>query len=156
MASFRFVVSSGSRSFQLEKDQNECASLFGKKIGDSFSGDLIGLSGYELKIAGGSDTDGFPMRSDIDAMSRKRLIVAKSKGFSGTRKIRKKKVRPEGYRKRKSIRGNTVSNSIAQINCAVAKPGQKSLEELLGKPAKEEKQEQSAEKSSPAPPEKKE
>ncbi len=129
MPNFKFVISSGNRSWQVEKDQKECP-ISGKKIGESISADFLGLDGYELQITGGSDKDGFPMRKDIESFARKKIVVAEGVGFHPDAK---------GMRKRKIIRGNSVSEEIIQINCKVAKSGPKPLEEILG--VKEKKEE---------------
>ncbi len=123
MPNFKFVISQGNKSWQAEKDQKECP-VTGKKIGDAIPGDFLGLNGYELLINGGSDKDGFPMRKDIEGMVRKHIVVTEGKGF---------KTDVRGLRRRKTLRGNTISAEIVQINCTVAKAGEKSLEEVLGK-----------------------
>jgi len=139
---FKFVVSNGKNSWQVEKDEKD-APILGKKIGDTISGDIIGLSGYELQITGGSDKDGFPMRSDIEGIVRKQFLIKKGIGFSGIKrrpgkKVGKKKsyVKIEGLKKKKMLRGNTIGTDIAQINCKVSKAGPSSLETILGAPGK--------------------
>ncbi len=143
MAVFKFVISEKQKSYQVEKEQNLCP-VMGKKIGETFSADFLGMNGYELAITGGSDKDGFPMRKDIEGTGRKRLIVKKGIGFSGEKKIGKKHLKIEGMRKKKSLRGGIISADVTQINCKVTKPGEKPLEELLGK-KEEKKEEQPAE-----------
>jgi small subunit ribosomal protein S6e len=134
MMNFKFVISSANRSYQVEKDQKECPVL-GKKIGESFSGDFLGLEGYELIITGGSDRDGFPMRKDMDGVVKKRLILTDGIGFQAEK----------GLRKRKMVRGNTIGLDTVQINCNVTKQGQKPLAELLGKKEEKPKEENSEE-----------
>ena len=129
MATFKFVISDGKRSWQIEKDQKD-APILGKKLGENLDGSFLGLDGYELQITGGSDKDGFPMRNDIEGQMRKRFLITKGVGFHTD---------VEGLRKRKMLRGNLVGDDIAQINCKVVKQGEKPLEEILGKKeAKEE------------------
>ncbi|HIG97055.1 MAG TPA: 30S ribosomal protein S6e [Candidatus Aenigmarchaeota archaeon] len=129
MATFKFVISDGKRSWQIEKDQKD-APVLGKKLGEVLDGAFLGLDGYELQITGGSDKDGFPMRNDIEGQMRKRFLITKGVGFHTD---------VEGLRKRKMLRGNLVGDDIAQINCKVVKQGEKPLEEILGKKeAKEE------------------
>ena len=145
MAVFKFVISQGNKSYQIEKDQNDCIGLIGKKIGDKFSADILGLNGYELEIKGGSDKDGFPMRSDIEGIVRKRFLIKEGVGFKGMKRIKKKRKYIEGMRKRKMLHGNTISNTIVQINCKVIKEGAQKLDDILGKKeaaAKEEKKEE--------------
>ncbi len=138
MALFKFVVSSKEFSKQIEKDQNECP-VVGKKIGETVSGDFLGLEGYELEITGGHDKNGFCMHPDVDGSSRRQVLLTKGHGFSSRLKRKKKlgKTR-DGLRKRKTIVGNTVSNEIVQINCKVKKEGAKSLKDLFPKEEKAE------------------
>lgn len=124
MANFKLVISDPQtkKAYQKEIEQGP-SGLTGKKIGDMFSGDIMGLTGYELQITGGSDRDGFPMRRDVTGTVRKRILLAYGPGFHP---------RLKGQRKRKSIRGNTISPEIAQINAKITKHGAKPIEELLG------------------------
>lgn len=136
MATFKFVISENAKSYQVEKDQKD-APVFGKKIGDTISGDFLGLDGYELRISGGSDRDGFPMRADIEGTLRKKFLVTKGIGFSGKKKRKKGKYKIGGMRRRKTLRGNTVDQDISQINCKIVKAGATPLAKLLGKEEKE-------------------
>ncbi len=107
--------------------------LSGNKIGDKIQGDSIGLKGYELQITGGSDTAGFPMRSDIETTTRKRALLTSGAGIR--RKETKKK---NGIKIRKAVRGNTISNQIIQVNMKVVKYGSDEIEKALGIEKKEE------------------
>jgi small subunit ribosomal protein S6e len=124
MAAFKFVISDPEtrKSYQLEVDQSKALGLIGKKIGEEFSGDLIGLSGYSLKISGGSDRDGFPMHPTVRGIGRKKVLLASPPGFHPTIK---------GERRRKYVRGDTVSDSIVQINVRIMKKGGKPIEEIV-------------------------
>ncbi|MBL7160317.1 MAG: 30S ribosomal protein S6e [Candidatus Aenigmarchaeota archaeon] len=149
MASFKIVISDSKTRKAYQKEVEQVPSgLLGKKIGDGFPGASLGLEGYSFEITGGSDTEGFPMRRDVDGSSRKRLILSHPPGFHPERK---------GQRKRKSVRGNTVSKDIAQINAKVMEHGKKSLDELLGaakKPKKEEGKKEETKKPEEKPAEK--
>lgn len=138
MAVFKFVISDGSRSWQTEKDQKDCPIL-GKKIGDDFSAEFLNLHGYELRVTGGSDKDGFPMKPDVESIGRRKIILGRGFAFAAEK---------EGERKRKLVRGNTISADIIQINCKVSKRGDKPLEEFLGK--KEEKPEEKGQEKAEA------
>jgi small subunit ribosomal protein S6e len=122
------------KSWQTEKD---IPSLIGLKIGDNFDGSLIGLSGFTLQITGGSDKDGFPMRSDLTGTARKKALLTKGPGFRPTVK---------GLRRRKYIRGNTISTDIIQVNCKVIE-GEGDIPTILGiqPKQKEEKKEKKGE-----------
>ncbi len=106
--------------------------LSGNKIGDKIQGDQLNLKGYELEITGGSDTAGFPMRSDIDTSTRKRALLTSGPG------IRRKEIKKtEGARVRKAVRGNTISNQIIQVNLKITKSGSEDLEKALSIEKKE-------------------
>ncbi|MFB6241617.1 MAG: 30S ribosomal protein S6e [Candidatus Nanosalina sp.] len=101
----------------------DSAQLTGKKIGEEFDGGIIGLSGYTLKITGGSDRDGFPMKESIEGTGRKKVLLKEGVGLN---------IERDGERQRKSVRGDTVSNQIEQLNTKVVESGSKTVEELLG------------------------
>src|SRR3989344_2558964 len=73
---FRITVSEPSerKAYQFER---EAPTLVGMKIGQSFDGSVVGLTGYTLEITGGSDKDGFPMRKDLEGPGRRRLVLGK-------------------------------------------------------------------------------
>jgi small subunit ribosomal protein S6e len=133
MANFKFVVSEpeSKKSYQLEVDQGKAAGVIGKKIGDDFDGDAIGLTGYTLKITGGTDKDGIPMLPNVQGQVKKKILLIGAPGFYP---------RIQGQRKRKTVRGNTISSDTVQINTKVVKKGEKTLEELA--PKKEAKSEE--------------
>ena len=121
MAKFKIVVSEANgKSYQLEVEN---AALIGKEIGDEINGSLIGLDGYRLKITGGSDRCGFPMRHDIYDSIKMRVLLSKGPGYKPSDK---------GIRKRKSVRGNIISSDIVQINTKVIESGDKPISELIG------------------------
>ena len=116
------------KSYQMEVDEKKRKALYGSKIDDKIDGGVIGLKGYKLQVRGGTDKEGFPMRKDVHGTERKRILISTGAGFKNKRK---------GERKRKSVRGNTISEFIEQVNFKVVKEGEKSLDEIIGK--KEEK-----------------
>lgn len=131
MPNFQFIVSNPStrKAYKIEVDQTKAAGIIGKIIGNKFNGDIIGLTGYELQITGGTDKDGFPMHPKVHGPGRKKVILAHPPGFHP--KIK-------GQRRRKMVRGNTISPDIVQINCKISKAGVKPIEELLPKKEKVE------------------
>ncbi len=116
------------KAYQVEKD---APGLIGVKIGDKFDGGIVGLSGFTLELTGGSDKAGFPMRADLDGTARRKALLTKGVGFRGTKKIRKKTFKVKGLRRRKYIRGNKISDEIAQVNCKVVE-GEGDIAMMLG------------------------
>jgi small subunit ribosomal protein S6e len=126
---FKFVVSDPKtrKSYQLEISRDKAAGIIGKKIGDEIDGSFLGLSGYRLQITGGSDKDGFPMHPEVRGMGRRKILLDKPPGFHPKKR---------GQRKRKTVRGNIISDAIVQINMKVIKAGTKPLDQLLPKTPK--------------------
>lgn len=127
----RIVISDPEegKAYQVEPEESQVQNLFGMKVGDSFEGDEIGLTNYELKITGGSDREGFPSRPDVRGRGRTRALLAGGTGYNPTK---------EGERQRKSVRGSTISENITQINVVIEKKGDQPIEQALGlEPAEE-------------------
>jgi len=138
MVEFKVVVNDvkTGKAHQVQVAGHHANALIGKKIGDEVDGIFISLPGYKLKITGGTDKDGFPMRADLPGMARRRLLVTTSTGFHAKEK---------GLRRKKSIRGNTIGQDIVQINMKVVKYGPRAIDQLIkpeseGKEASEEKE----------------
>lgn len=103
-------------------------SIFrGKRIGDVIDASALGLGEGKLKITGGTDNSGFPMRSDVSGSRLVSILITKSTGFKARRKPPSKKKKPRnrrsvnGLRKRVTVRGNMISDAIAQINAVLIK-----------------------------------
>merc|ERR1711966_591615 len=74
------------------------------------------FAGYVLRITGGNDKQGFPMRQGILTNTRVRLLMHKGH-----------RSRRAGERKRKSIHGCIVGQDIAVLNLAIVKIGDNQL-----------------------------
>lgn len=131
MAEFKLVISDPKKgkSYQKEVKEKEASSLVGLKIGSKVSGDKIELAGYEFEISGGSDNCGFPMRKDLEGTARKKILIVGGVGLHSKRK---------GMKKRKTVAGNTISNSTSQINMKILKYGKAELETPSPKPETKE------------------
>jgi small subunit ribosomal protein S6e len=131
LANFKITISdTKGKSITRELKDNDANPLLGLLIGQETDASLVGLEG-KIKITGGSDKSGVPMRSDLLSSARKRILIPKGVGMQQTRK---------GLRRRKLLRGNTISEEIYQINSRY--DGEIKVEE----PKKEEKVEASKEK----------
>jgi small subunit ribosomal protein S6e len=126
---FKLVISEGEKTHQVEVDTAQSKKLTGLKIGEEIDASLVGLNGYKLKITGGSDKNGFPMKKDVDGPRRIKSLLSGGIGFEPKR---------DGQRRRKTVRGNTISDDIVQINTIVTEKGTKSIAELLGTEEAEE------------------
>jgi len=119
---FKLVISEGKDSHQIEVPAAESKQLLGLKIGEEFDASNLGLNGYTLKITGGSDKNGFPMKKDVEGPRRIKSLLSGGTGFKPKR---------DGQRRRKTVRGNTISDDIVQVSTVVSKKGKKSIDELL-------------------------
>ncbi len=130
MAEFKVVINDvkTGKSYQREIKDQYANSLIGKKIGEVVDGIFVGLPGYKLVITGGSDYTGTPMRKSLPGPRRKRILVSGGVGFHP---------KMPGQRRRKTLRGNTISPEIVQINMKISSYGPKSIEDLFAE--KEEK-----------------
>jgi len=99
-----------ARAWQIRINDERTRAFIGLKIGDYVDGSIIGLKGVKLKITGGSDNSGFPMRPDIPGGVKKRVLLSEPPGFHPEKK---------GERRRKTVRGNTITPDIVQINTVI-------------------------------------
>ncbi|MBI1661973.1 MAG: 30S ribosomal protein S6e [Nitrosopumilus sp.] len=108
MANFKITISdTKGKSMSKELKDSDANPLLGLEMGHETDASVVGLSG-KLKLTGGSDKSGVPMRNDIHGAARKYVLLSKGVGLQAAEK---------GQRVRKLMRGNTVSEEIYQINC---------------------------------------
>ena len=108
MVSFKLILSdpkTGKSEASELKDANAQA-LLGRKVGEVFDASAIGLSG-RIMITGGSDKAGFPMRGDTLGGGKNYVLLTRGVGF---------RTKEEGAKKRKLVRGNTITEESYQIN----------------------------------------
>lgn len=118
----KFIIGDKGKAWRVESETVD--SLHGKNIGDKISGQEVKaeLEGYELEITGGSDNAGFPLSRDIEGIALKKQLLRKGFGM---------KDNYPGIRRRKTLRGKTISSNISQINLKVIKAGNKKFEEIF-------------------------
>ena len=124
------------KTFQKELSQEEAESLYGRVLGEEIRGELLNFSGVTFTITGGSDANGFPMRSDFTGQNRKKILLTKGVGFKG--KLRGKRF--GGLRVKKTIAGNTVYEKTHQLNLKVIK-GEDVIEKTFAPAVEEDKKE---------------
>lgn len=74
------------------------------------------FQGYVVRISGGNDKQGFPMKQGVLTNGRVRLLL--SKGHSCYRPRR------TGERKRKSVRGCIVDANLSVLNLVIVRKGE--------------------------------
>lgn len=113
MAKFKLIISDNDGKSQVvELEGDKAQVLIGKKIGESINGFIFGIRDSKLKVTGGSDKDGFPMRPNVHGGVRKPVLLSGGVGF---------RPRVLGQRKRKMVRGNVITEEIVQVNLKIIK-----------------------------------
>ena len=83
------------------------AQLFmGHRLGDTVDLSAVGQN-YKVKITGGSDKAGFPMRADILGGGKRYVLLTEGVGFRNA---------VEGEKRRKLVRGGLVTDEVYQLN----------------------------------------
>ncbi|KAG4069740.1 hypothetical protein HA402_003181 [Bradysia odoriphaga] len=102
-------------------DEHKLRIFYEKRMGTEVEADQLGdeWKGYILKIAGGNDKQGFPMKQGVLTHTRVRLLL--KKGHSCYRPRR------TGERKRKSVRGCIVDANMSVLALVVVRKGEKEV-----------------------------
>ncbi len=112
MPDFKLVISNpkdgSSKTVTLSGDQS--TPLVGLKIGDTIEGELVGSPGVKLRITGGSDKSGSPMRPYLSGGVKRKILLAGSPGFNPSQK---------GERMKKMVRGSIITDDMVQINMQI-------------------------------------
>jgi len=108
LANFKLTISDiKGKSVSKELKDSDANPLLGLQLGNQTDAVIVGLNG-KLKLTGGSDKSGVPMRKDIHGTARKYVLLSKGVGLQDAE---------TGQRVRKLMRGNTISEEIYQVNC---------------------------------------
>ena len=130
MAQFKLIVSDrNGKTIAQELKDRSAQPLLGTKVGSIVDSSIVGVAGGKLKITGGSDRSGTPMRADVHGGVKKYVLLSTGVGNRSEARIRK------------LVRGNMVTEEIYQLNSAL-------IEGVL--PEKQEPVESSATRTEPA------
>ena len=131
MAKFKVIVSDPETgtSKMVELQEARASPLIGKRIGEVMDGSAVDLPSHKIQIMGGSDKDGFPMRPSVHGGVRRSIVLSGGVGFNPTN---------EGMRRRKTIRGNVITDEIVQINAKIVEKPKQAREAKKPKEKKEE------------------
>lgn len=112
MAKFKVIVSDPQTgtSKVVELEEARAAPFIGRRVGETMDGSVVDLPAHTVQILGGSDKDGVPMRGNVHGGVRRRVVLSGGAGFSPKNK---------GERKRKTVRGNIITDEIAQVNIKI-------------------------------------
>jgi small subunit ribosomal protein S6e len=108
------------KTAQMQIDKDKEAMFLNHKINDVIDGSALGLSGYKMKITGGSDTSGFALDRSISGAIKTKVLrrVANSGKLKGQ------------YR-RSTVRGNLISSDTELVNTVIVEYGEKPAAELF-------------------------
>ena len=108
MANLKLTISDiKGKSISKELKDSDVNPLLGLQLGNETDASIVGLTG-KLKLTGGSDKSGVPMRNDVHGAARKQVLLSRGVGLQDAE---------SGQRKRKLMRGNSISEEIYQVNC---------------------------------------
>ena len=129
MATFKLTISDKKgKSITRELKEKDANPLLGLQIGNELDAAIVGQSG-KIRITGGSDKSGVPLREDIHCGARKYILLSKGVGLRDAEK---------GQRFRKLIRGNTITEEAYQINCSL--DGELKIDEATSVSTEEKKE----------------
>jgi len=106
------------------EDDKKLRSFMDKRISQEVDASCLGdeWKGYVVRVSGGNDKQGFPMKQGILTNNRVRLLM--SRGMSCYRERR------SGERRRKSVKGCIVDGNLSVLSLVIVKKGEKEIEGL--------------------------
>lgn len=105
MAQFKLIISDRKgRTIAQELKDRTAQPLLGTKVGTIIDSSIVGIAGGKLKITGGSDRSGTPMRPDVHGGVKKYVLLSTGVGNRSEARVRK------------LVRGNMVTEEIYQLN----------------------------------------
>ena len=118
MVTYKVIISDPKtgKSEAAEVKDASAQQLVGRKIGEVLDASLIGLTG-KIKITGGSDKAGFPMRADTLGGGKNYVLLTRGVGH---------RTKEDGVKRRKLVRGNTITEETYQVNCKKIEDASKS------------------------------
>jgi len=121
MAKFKVIISDPETgtSKVVELEEARAVPFIGRKIGETVDGAVVDLPAHKLQIMGGSDKDGVPIRPNVHGGVRRNVVLSSGVGFNAQNK---------GERRRKTVRGNVITDEIVQINTKIIEKPKKSAE----------------------------
>ena len=109
MAKFKLIISDPTtgKSSASEIEGARAQALVGRSLGEIIDGSALGIGQERLRISGGCDKNGIPMRGDVHGGVKKYIVLSSGPGFNPTR---------HGERRRKLVRGKIITDETYQIN----------------------------------------
>ncbi|KZV65976.1 ribosomal protein S6e [Peniophora sp. CONT] len=108
------------KTFDID-DERRYRIFYEKRMSQEVAADGLGdeFKGYVLRITGGNDKQGFPMKQGVLVPYRVRLLLSDGHSCYRTRR--------NGERRRKSVRGCIVGPDIAALALVIVKQGEQDI-----------------------------
>jgi len=102
-------------------DERKTRIFYEKRMAQEVPADALGdeFKGYVLRITGGNDKQGFPLKQGVLVPHRVKLLLAKGHSCYRPRRT--------GERKRKSVRGCIVGPDVRALHLVVVKQGESDI-----------------------------
>jgi small subunit ribosomal protein S6e len=109
------------------EDEKKLRTFMDKRMSQEVDAGCLGdeWKGYIVRISGGNDKQGFPMKQGILTNNRIRLLMAK--GMSCYRERR------SGERRRKSVKGCIVDGNLSVLSLVIVKKGEQEIDGLTNR-----------------------
>jgi len=108
-------------------DERKVRIFYDKKIAAEVAVDSLGdeWKGYMVRVTGGNDKEGFPMKQGVLKVGRARLLLSKNQSCYRPRR--------SGERKRKSVHGCIIDSSLSVLSMIIIKKGEQEIPGLTDK-----------------------
>jgi len=108
-------------------DEKKLRPFYDKRMSAECSAEHLGdeWKGYVVRISGGNDKQGFPMKQGILTTGRVRLLLDKNHSCYRPRRT--------GERKRKSVRGCIVDAQLSVLSLVIVRKGEQDIPGLTDK-----------------------
>ena len=105
MVEFKVVISdSKGKSTSQELKDKSAQPLLGSKLGDILESSILGFKEGKIKLTGGSDKSGTPMRSDLHGATKKYVLMTRgSRNAKSSTWRKKKKIGQREYDHRRNL-----------------------------------------------------
>lgn len=109
------------------EDEKKLRPFMDKRISQEVDASCLGneWKGYIVRVSGGNDKQGFPMKQGILTNNRVRLLMKR-----GTSCYRERR---SGERRRKSVKGCVVDSNLSVLSLVIVKKGEEEIDGLTNR-----------------------
>ncbi|MCX6773959.1 MAG: 30S ribosomal protein S6e [Candidatus Micrarchaeota archaeon] len=118
------IGTKNGKTYQVDVPAEKESFLAGKRVNEEVDAGFIGLAGWTIKLTGGSDKSGVPMRHDVHGQRKEKILLSSGPGYKPDRK---------GARAKKTVRGDTYNQEIVQVNAVATAEGSVAIDTVAKK-----------------------